>query len=334
LEGPADVGDADRLIGTTSSVSNYVDQHERKVYVDTVGYGDARFQTDPRSFLLFFRELICYASIGYNWLFLVLRYERFTQDILVYVEMLEQLLGNNFLGRCTVVFTHCKSNDMTREKCIQVNRESQRVVTLLENAHSVIFGDMDTFDNTDFDIETRILVNQNLAKRRERFMEQLLDTIDKTDDDVLVLAQSWFRSYWRNFKQYIGYCVEKIFGKSNELSKLYKLTTTLKNEIPVTIYYESCSICRDLIIEIWNTEPTVCITKCSHIFHYKCLQQWFAETKQCPICRADLRTLPERILGQRVGLHQIDTKEEPSLPPTAIGIEVEELSSHEESNSD
>jgi hypothetical protein len=147
------VGEVDRLIGKTSSISNYVDQHERKVFVDTVGYGDARFQTDMESFLLFFRELICYASAGYNWLFLVLRFERLTLDILVYVEMLEEILGQNALTRCTIVFTHCQLKDMNRAKCIAANQESQRIVYMLEEAHSVIFGDMNTFEDSDFDDE-------------------------------------------------------------------------------------------------------------------------------------------------------------------------------------
>ncbi len=340
-----------------------MDQHERKVFVDTVGYGDARFQTDRESFLLFFRELICYASVGYNWLFLVLRFERFTLDILVYVEMLEQLLGENALARCTIVFTHCKLRDMNRAKCIVANRESERIVCMLEKAHSVIFGDMDTFEDSDFDDETRVLVNQNLAKRRQRFMEQLLEQVDSTDDNVLTLNESWFHSYWISFTQYIGYCAEKIFGKSNELSKRYRLTTALKKEIPVTIYYESCTICLELIIEIWDTEPTVCVTTCGHIFHYECLKKWFTQKKQCPICRADLRSLPERILGQRVGLHPVNdtpgTKsapsskvptatppavlpeappeapsEAPTRPPTPLGGEVGEVMSLEESNAD
>ena len=283
-----------------------MDQHERKVFIDTVGYGDARFQTDRESFLLFFRELICYASVGYNWLFLVLRFERLTLDILIYVEMLEELLGKHALARCTIVFTHCKLKDMDRPKCITANQDSQRIVDMFKNAHSVIFGDMDTFEDSDFDDETLVLVNQNLAKRRQHLMEQLLEQIDSTDDNVMTLNESWFHSYWVSFTQYLGYWAEKIFGKTSELSKRYRLAAALKKEIPVTIYYESCTICLELIIEIWDTEPTVCITKCGHIFHHKCLEKWFAEKKQCPVCRADLRSLPERIVGQRVGLHPVN----------------------------
>ncbi len=355
------MSEVDRLIGRTSSISNYVDQSERKVFVDTVGYGDARFTTDMESFLLFFRELICYASIGYNWLFLVLRFERLTLDILTYVEMLEQLLGENALTRCTIVFTHCKTKDIDRAKCIAANQDSERIVHMLEKAHSIIFGDMDTFEDADSDVETRGIINQNLAKRRQRFMEQLLKQVDSTDDNILKLNESWFRSYWTSFTQYIGYCAETICGKSNELSKRYRLTAALKKEIPVTIYYESCSICLELIIEIWDTEPKSCVTKCGHIFHYDCFKEWFAQKKQCPNCRVDLRSLPARVLGQRIGLHPIDdppkndsvlsraappavapaaaseaapeaVSEAPPWPPTPVGGEVEESMSMEESN--
>ncbi|CAF2402218.1 unnamed protein product [Rotaria sp. Silwood2] len=304
---------------------------------------------DTESFLLFFRELVCYASIGYNWLFLVLRFERLTQDILIYVEMLEQLLGENALARCTIVFTHCKLKDINRAKCIEANRDSPRIVTMLEKAHSIIFGDMDTFEDDDSDVETRNRINQSQAKRRQHFMEQLLQQIDSTDDNMLTLEESWFRTYWARFTQYIGYCIEKIFGKSNELSKHYRLTAALKKEIPVTIYYESCSICLDLILEIWNTEPKACVTKCGHIFHYNCLKEWFTKKKECPNCRADLRSLPERMVGQRIGLRPINDvlktppaappavppvvlSAPPSRPPTPLGGEVEELMSTEESN--
>ncbi len=296
----------DRLIGKTSSISSYVDQSERKIYVDTVGYGDIRFKTDMKSFILFFRELICHASTGYNWLFLVLRYERLTLDILIYLELLEQLLGDNVLGRCTIVFTHCKTKDMNRERCLAANRDFPRIVQMLEKAHSMIFGDMDTYEDADSDVDTRELISQNQAKRRQRFMEQLLQRIDNTDDNALKLNEPWFRSQWTSFKQYIGYCTEKVFGKSNELSKHYRLIAMLKKEIPITIYYESCSICLELIVEVSDEEPRSCITKCGHIFHYECLKKWFREKKQCPNCRADLRSLPDRIFGKRIGLHPID----------------------------
>lgn len=308
--GPAGVGEEEKLIGQTSSICSYVDQHEKKVFVDTVGYGDARFTVERQHFLLFFRELVMYTSTGYNWLFLVLRFERFTQDILIYVEMLEQLLGDIALTRCTIVFTHCKIKDMNRQKCIDANKDSQRILDLLTKAHSVIFGDMDTFENGDSDLdsdsETRTRINKILAKQRVRFMEKILQQIDGTDDHVLILERSWFRTYWTRFTEYVGYFVEKISRRTNEWSKRYRLVETLKNQIPVTIYYENCSICRELIVEIWDTEPTVCITKCGHIFHYTCLQKWFEETMQCPLCRRDLRSLPERIFGQRVELHSID----------------------------
>ncbi|CAF4319958.1 unnamed protein product, partial [Rotaria sordida] len=76
----------------------------------------------------------------------------------------------------------------------------------------------------------------------------------------------------------------------------------------------------------------------------------------CPNCRADLRSLPERMVGQRIGLHSIngELKTPPAAPsvatpttslavppvvlsapllrpPTPLG-EVEELMSTEESN--
>ncbi|CAF5027958.1 unnamed protein product [Rotaria sp. Silwood1] len=109
--------------------------------------------------------------------------------------MLEQLLDENALARCTIVFTYCKIKDINRAKRIEANRDPQRVVSMLVKAHSIIFADMDTFENDDSDVETRNRINQSQAKRRQHFMEQLLQQIDNTDDssDLRILDPDYYR---------------------------------------------------------------------------------------------------------------------------------------------
>ena len=52
---------------------------------------------------------------------------------------------------------------------------------------------------------------------------------------------------------------------------------------PVEEKSEPCAICLD------DVEPgkTCQLIACGHSFHDICLQTWFVENKQCPVCRAD-----------------------------------------------
>ncbi|XP_011692834.1 PREDICTED: E3 ubiquitin-protein ligase TRAIP-like isoform X2 [Wasmannia auropunctata] len=50
-----------------------------------------------------------------------------------------------------------------------------------------------------------------------------------------------------------------------------------------------CIICHDLLIP---TED-IFFTHCGHVFHHRCLSQWFERSKTCPQCRA--RTAEDRI---------------------------------------
>ncbi len=320
LETPAGVSAQDSIIGTTSSISNYVDQRNKIVYVDTVGYGDVRFHQNTESFLLFFRELICYSSIGYNWIFLFIRFSQMTQDTLVYIQSLEALLGEKAFSRCTIVFTNCKVSNMNRQRCIEANKQHGEIVTILNKVYNVIFGDMDTEDvptdsDSDSDGEkTDENIRKRQVKKRTKFMKKMLLEIDQIDEKTLTLERDWYPYYKTKFTTFMGYLWEKIAGKPNELSKLYKLAVGLKKDIPVTIYYEECSICLELIIEIVDHTPKACITKCGHIFHYDCLKRSFDEQKKCPNCRKDLRSLPEKMTGLVIGMKEVQDPLKSNVP--------------------
>ncbi len=311
LETPAGVSVPDSIIGTTSSISNYVDQRNKIVYVDTVGYGDVRFHQNRESFLLFFRELICYSSIGFNWIFLFIPFSKMTQDNLVYIQSLEALLGEKAFSRCTIVFTNCKVSNMDRQRCIEANKQHGEIVTILNKVYNVIFGDMDTeavLTDSDGDSDgekTDENIRKRQVKKRTKFMNKMLLEIDQIDEKTLTLEKDWYEYYKTKFTTFMGYLWEKILGKPNELSKLYKLAIGLKKDIPVIIYYEECSICLELIIEIVDHTPKACITKCGHIFHYDCLKRSFDEQKKCPNCRKDLRSLPEKMTGLVIGMKEV-----------------------------
>jgi hypothetical protein len=45
-----------------------------------------------------------------------------------------------------------------------------------------------------------------------------------------------------------------------------------------------CSIC----INTYEVGDVFITTKCKHMFHYECLQQWVSDHSECPNCRCDL----------------------------------------------
>ena len=44
-----------------------------------------------------------------------------------------------------------------------------------------------------------------------------------------------------------------------------------------------CAICRDPLVN----EPA-CQTRCRHLYHTRCLQQWSCQSEECPMCRGDI----------------------------------------------
>jgi hypothetical protein len=60
----------------------------------------------------------------------------------------------------------------------------------------------------------------------------------------------------------------------------------------------NCSIClNDYLINKWDSDTNeisilnkyenITILPCQHIFHKKCIQEWFLHKQECPICRGD-----------------------------------------------
>ncbi|CAF1255493.1 unnamed protein product [Adineta steineri] len=312
LNKPASVSDDMRLIGTTATLSSYIDHKRRIAYVDTVGYGDVRFRQNQEAFALYFRELVCYTSIRYNWTFLVLRYQQLTEDVLIYIETLENLLGKNVLTRCTLVFTHCTVKNMTLERCLEANKEHEPTINVIKKIKNVIFGNMinDAKSDTDDDEEYTKQSSKKTQKLRNAFMEQMLHLIDNTNNELLKLDKNWFEYYWTKFSLFMAHCHKKISGKKSKLSELYQLSADLKSGANILIYYDECPICLELITEIDGHEPTACKTKCEHIFHHACLRTWLERQDCCPNCNTILRGLPEKKNGRKIWLTEI--KEEQS----------------------
>jgi len=52
----------------------------------------------------------------------------------------------------------------------------------------------------------------------------------------------------------------------------------------------TCTICQD---SFQIGEHILRLNYCSHIFHTVCIHQWFTSSVRCPLCRHDIRELPE-----------------------------------------
>ena len=98
-------------------------------------------------------------------------------------------------------------------------------------------------------------------------MEQILSIIDRTDKQLFTLEKSWFDFYWTRFSLLMIYCYEKLTGQENKMNSLYRLSANMKKDANPIIYYDECTICLELIVEIYGHESRACRKTCNHVFH-------------------------------------------------------------------
>lgn len=71
-------------------------------------------------------------------------------------------------------------------------------------------------------------------------------------------------------------------------SRLMKLDNIDVKEIDETLCKSledlECSVC----LKNFEIKDTICITKCNHTYHKKCIDTWFEIKDTCPNCRADI----------------------------------------------
>lgn len=60
-----------------------------------------------------------------------------------------------------------------------------------------------------------------------------------------------------------------------------------KLNLPIIIakdLQEECSICK----EFYKDGEEICVSLCSHKFHFKCLNDWVQQKSSCPLCRTEI----------------------------------------------
>jgi hypothetical protein len=68
-------------------------------------------------------------------------------------------------------------------------------------------------------------------------------------------------------------------ARVHELRASSATTATLAAVIRATIPQEICAICLELV----GNSTTL---NCKHVFHFRCILQWAAVGRSCPVCRA------------------------------------------------
>lgn len=188
----------------------------------------------------------------------------FKQAILTNVSAVDA----NFIG-CIMQKTDCSNTNFSKakfgsKKIHNWNCADLRNAILLNtnfngaNLDKVNLKDVVVDENTDFSNSSMFLINVNrtifdIVKYENTFL------IEKPNDIIL----------------------NTLITELREL-KLEQLKPKKPVSDPKKIYNnDACQICLEEFTE--NTE--VAMLPCGHIFHVKCISEWFSQKYECPLCR-------------------------------------------------
>ena len=64
---------------------------------------------------------------------------------------------------------------------------------------------------------------------------------------------------------------------------------------------ETCAVCLSNITGE-NKDDKACTVDCGHIFHIECISRWIKKSKECPLCRKEVKCYyeykPEKIMKE------------------------------------
>jgi len=86
--------------------------------------------------------------------------------------------------------------------------------------------------------------------------------------------------------------LSRVMYELGELDKIHSRLMKLDNIDVKEIDEELCKSLEDLECSVclknFEIKDTICITKCNHTYHKKCIDTWFEIKDTCPNCRADI----------------------------------------------
>lgn len=237
------------------------------------GFGDNRF-SNVHEVATMMRRAAYQTCQGFNKFFVVLRQGRVSAVERKYLEFIESLFGESALKHCTIIFTFCPDQVLSRTKSDFVNQLKQdgdiELLLFVERCGNVLFAD----NAIDEDPEVEEVYSEN----RQKFLALLLTELDDSPASgvlpvattakellsklLVYLLPGWFS---KNIDEAIADSLKAFDGKS------------------VGHYFDTCAICLDAISEL----PFA--TKCGHLFHTHCLLQALERKQECPQCRQPVK---------------------------------------------
>jgi GTPase SAR1 family protein len=276
---------SDTSSGVTSIFTTYYNFPDY-AYTDSVGFGDNRY--DNGEIFNALKCIIKQSMVGYNRIYLCLRYGRISQEIHCYIEFLTAIFDKDILNYITIVFTHCKDQSMTKAMYLEKNKNDTHICAIINQVSNVIFGD----NNVDDDEE----IDQRLWNRRRKFWTRMKVDLDTSSTTYYIPHPTDLYDWITR----IGYILKKLIAMYNPIGSLASIFSITHDEIQKLTklfgendhvkyqeYYGECSICFD---SMWSKDSK--ITKCHHVFHRQCLLQ--LTRLVCPLCNGRIDLLHER----------------------------------------
>ncbi|CAM2699174.1 unnamed protein product [Rotaria socialis] len=269
---PAGVGDTSS--GQTRFFTTYYDL-PNNAYTDTIGLGDNRHK--DLDIMDSLKSVLENASIGYNKIYICLKYGRISTEIRNYIELITTMFGKSVLEWSSIIFTGCNDQTMTKEKYLEKNSQDTDFIETIKQVRTVIFGDNMTDKNAE--------IENIMYKRRQEFLRRIKKDLDDTvkteyfklkKRGLIARAAKIFTIICSSFG---SKAIAVIANVKDFAAAVARSTQSSKYDY----YYGECSIC---IQDITGHNYPV-ITPCCHVYHEVCLKQWVHDEGQnnCPMCR-------------------------------------------------
>jgi GTPase SAR1 family protein len=268
---------SDTSSGQTEFFTTY-HHYPHGAYTDSIGLGDNRF--NDKTVMGQLKSILKNSKVGYNKIYLCIRYGRISSDIRRYIHLLIAIFGGEVLKWCSIIFTHCHDQTMTKEQYLLKNREDTNVVEIINQVETVLFGHNMTVQHPDME--------KLLQEQRNAFLDQIKQDINQT------AKTQYFRPEPEKFTERIRRILEILiapllssFTKAStvagDINRLADAAVITMQALDYSNCLGECSICQEDITD--GNAPV--ITICNHVFHKVCLEKWVSEkaNRTCPICR-------------------------------------------------
>ncbi|CAF1610936.1 unnamed protein product, partial [Didymodactylos carnosus] len=247
LNTPAKVGST--TSGVTKSFDTYYDSN-KYAYTDSIGFGDNNFTKEEIVTLI--KRLIDNAIIGYNKIYLCVRYGRISTDIWLYLNLIISVFGDEGLNWCTLIFTHCHDDNMNTEMFLDINKNDMDIVKLVGKVKNVIFGDLQSYNDQEKD--------SIFKGTRKRFLDSI--KCDVTNSSAFYYFpkpsdhNAWLSSMCGTIERFtqIKVPVEEIWAYMRSITII---------KVDNMQYFGECIICEEEPMYYTNSV----FTSCGHTFH-------------------------------------------------------------------